>query len=69
VTDGTQELEAGVGYHGLTTLSCGDKEPKVQALGQCEDVGEAGCVGSFLVVGVVDRIVCRGGCVHSVLYL
>ena len=49
MTDGNQELEAGVGYHGLTTFSRGGQEPEVQALGQCEDVGEAGCVGSFSV--------------------
>ena len=49
MTDGTQELEAGVGYHGLTTFSSGCQVPEVQALGQCEDEGEAGCIGSFLV--------------------
>ncbi len=49
MTEGTQELEAGDGYQGLTTFSCDGQEPEVQAGGQCEDVGEAGCVGSCLV--------------------
>ena len=52
VTDSTQELEAGVGYHGLTKVSCGCQELEVQAFGQCEDKGEAGCGGSLLVEGL-----------------
>ena len=52
MTEGIQGLEAGVGYHGLTTVSCGCQEPEVRALGQCEDEGEAGCIGSLQVVGV-----------------
>jgi hypothetical protein len=68
VTDGTQELEAGVWYHGLTTFSCGGQEPEVQALGQCEDIGEAGCVGSFSVEVKGDRIVYGGDDVHNLLY-
>ena len=52
MADGIQGLEAGVGYHGLTTETCGCQEPKVQALGQCEDEGKAGCGGSMLMVGL-----------------
>ena len=68
MTDGTQELEAGVGYHGLKNNSCGGQEPKVRALGQCEDIGKAGCVGSFLVEVEGDQIVCEVGDSHSLLY-
>ena len=52
MTEGAQELEAGVRYHGLTTFSCGCQEPKVQAFGQCEDEGKAGFGGSLLVKGL-----------------
>ena len=52
VTDGIQGLEAGVKYHGLTTVSCGCQEPEVRALGQCEGKGKAGCGGSLLVEGL-----------------
>jgi len=52
VTDGIQDLKAGVGYHERTTVSCGCQEPEVRALGQCEDEGKAGCIVSLQVVGV-----------------
>jgi len=45
------------------------KEHEDHVVGPMKDNGEVGCSGSFLVEGVVDQIVCRGGCVHSVLYL
>ena len=68
MTDGTQELEAGVGYYGLTTFFSGCQEPEVQAFGQCEDEGKAGCGSSFLVEVVGGQIVCRVGDIHSLLY-
>ena len=50
VTDSIQGLKAGVGYHGLASVSCGRQETEVRDLGLCEDKGKAGCIDSLLVV-------------------
>ena len=68
VTDGGRELEAGVRYHKWMMVSGGSWEPEVQAVGQCEDKGKAGWIGSQLVVEVRDQGLCEDVGFHSVPY-